>query len=413
MRDHFAVLVCFACSPVKGSEEGVGWSWVMLAAEHFEKVVVITSDENLSACKAGDSLWHVDFVAPSRSILCFDRRYKFWRFVEKLPLKPGLEWSYGYWLSRASALISEFHSTAMVIHHVTFANGRQALPRPLDFSGKLVWGPIGGILTTPPVVINLISSFVTKSHLRLRNMYISRMLQKNKNNGSYQDRKIFCAGELTSRALGCVTGENHPFLPEIVLDKPKATRKLSSSNLIRLIWTGGRTTELKGWALLELIIKCLADRIQVSVVLSIFVSDYFPAADRIKRFSNQNIAIDIITGADRAAVMNAISNSDLLLSTSLHDLTSSAMAEAACLGTPAFGFKVGEMQSIFNRDNFIEIQLLDDRSQLVKDYCAQLALLLNDAEKLRQIKNTAAKNRPDIGFKNARNFIQETGIYAL
>jgi glycosyltransferase involved in cell wall biosynthesis len=139
------LMSAFACSPVRGSEEGVGWNWAVAAAEQGHEVTVLTQTcdqtDIVKALAVGD-------VPPG---LTFDFLMPNWlaRF-RAATLKIGLRglsdhlthllWQFSaYNYVRKSYSEDEFE----VIHHITYGGIRH--PTLLGLIGTpLVLGPLGG-----------------------------------------------------------------------------------------------------------------------------------------------------------------------------------------------------------------------------------------------------------------------------
>ncbi len=145
MTEHLKVLIsAFACSPSKGSEEGVGWGWVNAIAQHVD-VWVITSDRHrvqiegeiektpgrYSRIKFLFVPWHcpawLDQVWPP-TWLAYYRQWqkKAYHHAQALQKEVGFD----------------------LVHLVTYVGFR--VPGHLwKLDVPFVWGPIGGLDNTP------------------------------------------------------------------------------------------------------------------------------------------------------------------------------------------------------------------------------------------------------------------------
>ena len=136
-----AILVCFACEPGAGSEEGVGWQWAVAAAEVADAVMVLTTaDGALHTRPVVEDLGlalevvAVDLPRPLRRL--FPRKLIFVYYVIWQVLA-----------GRAIARI-ERSRTVHVAHHLTWAS--DSLPSAISWSRAPVriWGPVGGSTRT-------------------------------------------------------------------------------------------------------------------------------------------------------------------------------------------------------------------------------------------------------------------------
>jgi len=134
------ILLCFACEPGAGSEEGVGWTWAVAAAQVAD-VTLITSTRaapNVRAAVAEQGLpievVALDLPAPLRRL-----------FPKKLIFVYYLVWQ-----GLAARQVRHIERARRIdaVHHLTWAS--DSLPSALLASRApvRVWGPVGGSTTT-------------------------------------------------------------------------------------------------------------------------------------------------------------------------------------------------------------------------------------------------------------------------
>lgn len=144
------LIFAYACEPGRGSEPGVGWSLVQSVAR-FADPTVLVGPEHIGAIRAWESD-HPD--SPIRFELVDEPRWARWLPHE--PTNKSRRHLLGYFVSylgwqrkayRAARSLHASHAFAAT-HHATYSvywlpsPGRK-LPLPL------VWGPVGGAVTTP------------------------------------------------------------------------------------------------------------------------------------------------------------------------------------------------------------------------------------------------------------------------
>jgi glycosyltransferase involved in cell wall biosynthesis len=144
MRGRLRVLMsAYACEPERGSESGIGWSFVLEAAQ-FHEVWVITRTANRTAIETalqGHPLENVRWV-----FFDLPRWSRFWKKGDR-----GVQLYYYLWqlaiYARARRLENETRFD--LVHHATF--GRYWSPSLLALlRAPFVWGPLGGAESTPP-----------------------------------------------------------------------------------------------------------------------------------------------------------------------------------------------------------------------------------------------------------------------
>ncbi|MDQ6697950.1 MAG: glycosyltransferase [Actinomycetota bacterium] len=135
-----AVLICYACDPGAGSEEGVGWTWARAAAEVAD-VTLITSGR--AADRVREAASRLDLPITVIEVDLTDRLRR--AFPRKLIFVYYLLW---HALAGAAVRRCERSQHVDVVHHVTWAS--DSLPSALLASRApiRIWGPVGGSTRT-------------------------------------------------------------------------------------------------------------------------------------------------------------------------------------------------------------------------------------------------------------------------
>ena len=147
------VLACaYACNPLRGSEEGVGWGWVNAIAQHHE-VWVLTAKHHQKELdefsRQSAKRPHIHFVYLEEKPWHY-RPTPTWIRVENSIFKPIMNWTYRSWLRSAFAMGAQLHREIRfdLAHQITYVGFR--FPGHFWRLGiPFVWGPIGGLENTP------------------------------------------------------------------------------------------------------------------------------------------------------------------------------------------------------------------------------------------------------------------------
>ncbi|MGI9647825.1 MAG: glycosyltransferase [Acidimicrobiia bacterium] len=144
------LVFAYACEPGRGSEPGVGWSLVQSVAR-FANPVVLVGPEHIDAIRQ----WELDNPdSPIEFQLVPEPGWARW-----LPHEPtdksrrhliGYFLSYLGWQRKAARVARSLHAERQfdVAHHATYSV--YWLPSPgRGLDTPLVWGPVGGAVTTP------------------------------------------------------------------------------------------------------------------------------------------------------------------------------------------------------------------------------------------------------------------------
>jgi glycosyltransferase involved in cell wall biosynthesis len=154
MRRLNILAIAYACSPLRGSEFGVGWGWANAIAESHN-VTVITADFNAGeidqhlAARTETPTGNLRFVYVKNRPWHY-RPCGLWLKIENSLAKPLMNVVYQDWLGYAfDAAKQEIEQNSYdLVHLITYVGWR--------FSGRFyqlcipfVWGPIGGLQNTP------------------------------------------------------------------------------------------------------------------------------------------------------------------------------------------------------------------------------------------------------------------------
>ena len=153
VKPHKILVCAYACNPYKGSEEGVGWSWVN-AISAFHDLCVITAtfhrndiERKISANPDRYRRIHFYYV-PHKPWHYTPNR--FWKFIEESWFKLLMNWAYREWQIDAFRLGTNLHNQIRfdLVHQLTYVGFR--FPGHLwKLNMPFVWGPIGGLENTP------------------------------------------------------------------------------------------------------------------------------------------------------------------------------------------------------------------------------------------------------------------------
>lgn len=135
---------CYACSPYKGSEPGMGWNFVHCLVPMHELHIITESkyEDDLrryfSEHPDEEKLYHFYFIPRKR----FDVLRKIW--------PPSYYWFYRLWQRKVLAFARQLDARENfdIVHALNMAGYRE--PGFLYKLGKpLVWGPVGGFCISP------------------------------------------------------------------------------------------------------------------------------------------------------------------------------------------------------------------------------------------------------------------------
>lgn len=128
------LLSAYACSPGKGSEQGVGWNWAVQLKNLSHEVYVLTRSNNQIAIEADNSGNGIKFIYYDLPV-----------WIIRLKKYIGVQIYYVLWQFFACRILEKTYKKNYfdIVHHITFVSFR--FPTFIyKLGGKFILGPIGG-----------------------------------------------------------------------------------------------------------------------------------------------------------------------------------------------------------------------------------------------------------------------------
>lgn len=234
------LVTTYAVNPYKGSEDGMGWHFILQIARH-QRVIAVTRANNQPAI---DRYWHehpeLDALRQRVQFLYFD--WPVWlRFWKKGPLL-SMIYYYGWQLSLALWLRRQ-QLTVDLVHNVNFHN--DWTPTFLWLLGKpLVWGPVGH---HPPIPRGSLRPYGRKTWLQDRLLWAMKrgfwtldpFLRLSKRRAAH----ILCMNGAAAAALR-LPNEQYSIVPSVA--SPSVQGEGDTSETFRVL-SVGRFVALKGF----------------------------------------------------------------------------------------------------------------------------------------------------------------------
>lgn len=403
-RRRTVLLSIFACSPVWGSEPGVGWRWALELSLRF-RVIVLTH-----------GFFREQIEQPFVSDLLSDprRELAFHYFTPfKLGLHPHTQLNsrayYTLWQWRARAVVAALcrETPIDLIHHLTWGTYRF----PVFLGGAvvpLVLGPLGGGDVAPQ---RLYEGLPTRERWREATRAFSLRLSRLDpftQAGLRRATLIFCKTEETRRAIGPAHREKAhvaaeigaPEVPESVrarllasgTDLDLATESRTPAQPFRLLYAG-RLIGLKGVMLLLGTMKILCDRGR-SVELWL-AGDGSLRSTLEEQVRALGIAAQVrfLGSLERAALMDLYSDADVFFFPSLHDSSGNVVLEALSRGLPVLCLDLGGPKYYVNPECGIVIETAGlQRTELDARFADAIESLMDDPKLHLRMKQAAVEH---------------------
>ncbi len=412
MSRRLTVLVqAYACNPYKGSEEGVGWGWVRAISE-LHDLHVLTAEYHQADI---ENYLREDPALAERVRFHFVPAKKWhyrpvpaWIAIENSALKPIMHVAYRLWQRDAYRQALELMRSIDfdLVHVITYVGFRfpgayWRLPIPL------VWGPIGGLQNTPwryfPVLgLRGAITFGGRNLLNTLDKLLligpRRAFRKAEGGviaatSSVQEdiRRWYSVDSVVRCEIGAVARQS-----------PEETNQRDPEEPLRIVWSG---LHIPGKAL-PLLLDALAD-LPADVSWQLTVLGGGPCTDRWKRIAEERRVaanIDWTGQVDRKEAIRIVENSHVMVITSLHDLTSSVLVEALCMGVPVvcpdhYGFSDAVDDTCGIR---VDTSSLD---AIRRGTCAALTRLYHDESFRRDLARGASVRAGHFGWDETRDLV--------
>ncbi len=238
--------IAYACNPVLGSEEGVGWGWIKAIASSYA-VEVITAGfhrADIERAQAQDA-------GPIRKIrfhYVAEKSWHYrptpgWKIIENTPLKPIMNLSYSGWQCDAFRLACRLQDDIGfdLVHLITYV-GFRFPGRFWKMNIPLVWGPIGGLENTPWRFLPMMgpAGFLYYAGRNIYNTLQILFLPGPKKAFAKAEGAVIAATEGIRREIGRRYGRRSQVICEI--GPPAETAEIpmgrNPGEPLRLIWSG-------------------------------------------------------------------------------------------------------------------------------------------------------------------------------
>lgn len=370
------ILSAFSCEPGLGSEEAVGWGWVIGLAARCEKVLVVTRPHNRDRIEAWlrvNSLDNVEFLyfQPPRHEAY--RRFGRFKWVPYY-----IAWQHGIIGPIRVAMAREDYD---VVHHVTVVSMRFSV-RLGDLGIPFVYGPIAGGDEAPFATWRgmtwrgkLGEVFRTLSN---RWMRWSPGIRR-----SLEDASAIIVVSPETAAL--VPAHLHDRVSQVLAisyDEPLPRRTVSrrTSPTLKLLFAA-RCLDWKG---LHIGLPAIALAVQAGVDLHLTVMGDGPARKSWQRLAARldiSSRITWLENLPRATFLRTLPDYDLLFFPSLHDSGALVVLESLANGLPVLCLDAGGPGQLVDATCGIKVRI-ENNDQIAGDLSTALVRLAGD-ENLR------------------------------
>lgn len=335
------ILACaYACNPIHGSEEGVGWGWVNAIAKYHEAWVLTAEYHRRDIEKAiecqPEKYKRLHFAYVKEKPWHY-RPTPIWIKIEGSIIKPIMNWAYRLWLRDAIILGKQLHFEVGfdLAHQITYLGFR--------FPGHLwrldipfVWGPIGGLENTPWTLLSAmgLQGAVYYGARNVVNSLHRRFLREPRRSFAAAKSGVIAATEGIRREIQRWYGVDAKVICEVGLPLAPVNQRPLDRNgePLRIAWSGRL---LPGKAL-NLLLQALSN---IPTVIDWRLEVYGDGPCRVpwQRLAERKNLNDRVVWhgqVSRQKAVVGVQSAHLFVTTSLKDLTSTVILEALANGVP-------------------------------------------------------------------------------
>lgn len=384
---------CYACSPYKGSEPGMGWNFIKSLCRLHELHIITESkfqqdlNQYFEEHPEEKPFYHFYFIEKERH----KKLRKIW--------PPSYYWFYKAWQKKALILAKTLDQKENfdVIHQLNMVGYREPgyfykLNKPL------VWGPIGGMCISPWCLLPSTGIYGTlyygfRNLINIYQMHFKTRVRSFAKSSS----AIISATQDNHDGILKRWGKESIIIPEVGMLEDKQKKQISprSNNILKIAWSGQHTPGKALNLLLEAIsISNLKDNIELHVIGQ---GKYTLRWKRLaKRYHLNNI---IWHGwVKREEAISIMKECNLFCITSIADLTSTVLLEALSYGLPVIALNHCGFSNVITIDCGIKIDI-HSKKQVVNDFAQAIKTIYNNEEWRIQISQNALKRASDFTWE--------------
>lgn len=369
------LISAYSVNPYKGSEDSIGWNWVLQYEKNYKKgdrIILLTKKFNEKDTRRGlkeFNIQHVELVIVDvpDALNWFREKHSAFHHMYYIL------WQHWAWL-----WVKHSGIRFDVIHHVTMNDYRIPSEMYKAKGAKVIWGPMGGAQVTPrPLKVyeknQLVASFrefVNKSCSW--NPFYKKALR------SYY--KIYCINNETQKQISRIVGKDVPLMPELALrDEYKNLPIQKGKNDILKIVFVGRLIGKKGIAFLVDALSLMPTDMDWELLI---FGDGDDRALIEKQIADSGIGKNVKLMGNRPLnqIAEAYQQADVFVLPSLRETSGNVLLEAMAYAVPIVAFDTSFCRLLKEVDCGVFINTEQALDNIKEDYCKAIVTLGQDKE---------------------------------
>jgi glycosyltransferase involved in cell wall biosynthesis len=393
MHKRYKILVnCYACSPYKGSEPGMGWNFVKCLSPYHELHILTEGkfqkdiEKYFTEHPEERKLFHFYFIKKNRH----KKLRKIW--------PPSYYWFYKQWQKQALKFALELDAEYNfdIVHQLNMVGYRE--PGYLYKLNKpLVWGPIGGMCISPWKLLPSMGLYgflyyFSRNIVNLWQMYFKLRVRTFAN----KSHTIIAATKDNQDGIMKVWKKKSIIIPEVgFVDTCEKIYPSYRNGILKICWSGQHTP---GKAL-NLLIKAL-NLLDYKNDIELHVIGEGKYTKRWKKMADKFHLHNIkwYGWVQREQAIDIMRQCHVLCITSQTDLTSTVLLEALSLGLPVIALDHCGFSNVITENCGIKIPI-HSQKQVIADFAKAIDCLAENENYRQQLAAGA--------FERAKDFTWE------
>ena len=374
------LISAYSVNPYKGSEDSIGWNWVLQYEKNYKKgdrIILLTKKFNEKDTRRGlkeFNIQHVELVIVDvpDALNWFREKHSAFHHMYYIL------WQHWAWL-----WVKHSGIRFDVIHHVTMNDYRIPSEMYKAKGAKVIWGPMGGAQVTPrPLKVyeknQLVASFrefVNKSCSW--NPFYKKALR------SYY--KIYCINNETQKQISRIVRKDVPLMPELALrDEYKNLPIRKGKNDILKIVFVGRLIGKKGIAFLVDALSLMPTDMDWELLI---FGDGDDRALIEKQIADSGIGKNVKLMGNRPLnqIAEAYQQADVFVLPSLRETSGNVLLEAMAYAVPIVAFDTSFCRLLKEVDCGVFVNTDQALEGIKEDWCKAIVTLGQDKELAKQM----------------------------
>lgn len=392
---------CYACSPYKGSEPGMGWKFVHALSKKHELHVIVEGEKFREPIER----YFNDHPEESNTIKFYYINKRRHHLLRKI-WPPSYYWFYNNWQKKAYKLALKLDSVEHfdIVHQLNMVGFRE--PGYLwKLNKPFIWGPIGGFCNSPWKLLHVmgfygIVYYGMRNLMNVWQMYTIRRVKE----AAMKASQLIAATNIDKIALKKLYGKEAIIIPEVGLEEGPINKlcERKSGEKLRICWSGQHTP---GKAL-NLLLEALYLNPREDVELHIIGKGQ--KTKEWKKIAEEFRLKNIVWHGwvERSEALAIMQSCHLFCITSLKDLTSTVLLEALSYGMPVISLDHCGFSNVINDDCGRKVAI-SNKKQVVHDFAKAIAELADDETLRRRLSVGARKRAMEYNWEDKVKTINE------